>query len=321
MHFVTAMSHRSHGSPVFVEPTAAVTDTSDPAPNKEATMFLSTITHRIRHIRVVLATMLIGIVSLATIGLLPTMSASSAGHARTRPTIVLVHGSFADASGFNDVIQRLQAFGYTTIAPSNPLRGVTSDAAYIRSVLDSIDGPIVVVAHSYGGMVITNAATGNPNVKALVYVNGFAPAEGETVNDLAYKFPGSMLVPENLTIRAYPTTDPAESGQEAYINADVFREAFAADVDRHTTAEMAATQRPIDLAALAQPSAVPAWKTIPSWFVIGKDDNTIPAALHRFMAQRAGAIRTVELSASHALMISQPAAVVGVILEAARYKQ
>jgi len=284
-------------------------------------MLSSTITERTRHIRVALATMLIGIVSIVGIGLAVNTSASGAGQLRTRPTIVLVHGSFADASGFNGVIERLQALGYSTIAPSNPLRGVTSDAAYVRSVLDSVDGPIVLVAHSYGGMVITNAATGNPNVKALVYVNGFAPAEGETVNDLAYKYPGSMLVPENLTIRTYPSTDPAASGQEAYINADVFRQAFAADVDRHATAAMAATQRPIDLAALAQPSGPPAWKTIPSWFVIGKDDNTIPVALHRFMAQRSGARRTVELRASHALMVSQPAAVVGVILEAARYQQ
>ena len=281
-------------------------------------MVLSTITQRMRHLRVVLAAMLIGIVGLVGIGLAPSPSASGAGQLRTRPTIVLVHGSFADASGFNGVIQRLHSLGYSTIAPANPLRGVTSDAAYVRSVLDSIDGPIVLVAHSYGGMVITNAATGNPNVKALVYVNGFAPAEGETVNDLAYKYPGSMLVPENLTIRTYPATDPAESGQEAYINADVFRQAFAADVDRQTTAAMAATQRPIDLAALAQPSGPPAWKSIPSWFVIGKDDNTIPVALHRFMAQRAGAKRTVEVRASHALMVSQPATVVAVIVEAAR---
>ena len=126
-----------------------------------------------------------------------------------RPTIVLVHGSFADASGFHEVIQQLQADGYRTMAPANPLRGLASDAAYVRSVLEGVDGPIVLVAHSYGGMVITNAATGNPNVRALVYINGFAPVEGETVNDLAYKFPGSMLVPENLTVRSYPVTRTA----------------------------------------------------------------------------------------------------------------
>ncbi len=137
------------------------------------------------------------------------------------PTIVLVHGSFADASGFNEVIQQLQARGYPTVAPPNPLRGVASDSAYVRSVLDTIDGPIVLVAHSYGGMVVTNAAAGHPGVEALVYINGFAPAEGEAVNDLAYKFPGSMLVPENLTVRPHATTDPAEAGLEAYVNADL----------------------------------------------------------------------------------------------------
>ena len=159
--------------------------------------------------------------------------------------------------------------------------------------------------------MITNAATGNPNVKALVYINGFAPAEGETAGDLVAKFPGSMITHENLTVRPYPTTDPAESGQEAYINADVFREAFAADLDRRTTAAMVAMQRPIDLAVLGQPSGPPAWATIPSWFIIGKQDNTIPPDLHRFMAERAGAVRTVELRASHVVMMSQPAAVVG----------
>jgi pimeloyl-ACP methyl ester carboxylesterase len=234
-----------------------------------------------------------------------------------RPTIVLLHGSFADASGFNDVIQQLQADGYPTIAPPNPLRALASDAAYVRSVIDSIEGPIVFVAHSYGGMVMTNAATGAPGVKALVYINGFAPAEGETVNDLAYKFPGSMLTPENLTVRPYPATDPAASGQEAYINAAVFHEAFAADLDRQTTDVMAATQRPIDLATLQGPSGAPAWETIPSWFIIGADDHTIPAQLHRLMAERAAAVRTVELPAAHALMISNPAAVLEVVVEAA----
>lgn len=271
------------------------------------------ITRRTLSVRLVLAAILIGVLGLISAGATATTSASRAD----RPTIVLVHGSFADASGFNEVIQRLQARGYTTIAPSNPLRTLASDAAYIRSVLDSIDGPIVLVAHSYGGMVITNAATGHPNVKALVYINGFAPAEGETAEDLVYKFPGSMIIQDNLTVRPYPTTDPAQSGLDAYINADVFREAFAADLDRRTTAAMAAMQRPIDLAVLQQPSGAPAWEAIPSWFIIGQDDHTIPADLHRFMAERAGAVRTVELRASHVVMISKPAKVVQVIVEAA----
>jgi pimeloyl-ACP methyl ester carboxylesterase len=238
-----------------------------------------------------------------------------------RPTIVLVHGSFADASGFGEVIQRLQARGYSTVAPSNPLRTLVSDAAYVRSVLDTVDGPIVLVAHSYGGMVITNAATGQPNVEALVYLNGFAPAEGETALDLAYKFPGSMLTPDHLTVRPYPTTDPMQSGQEAYINADVFHEAFAADLDPATSAAMAATQRPIDFASLQQPSGPPAWETIPSWFVIGRDDHTIPADLHRYMADRAGAVECVELPASHVVMMSRPAEVVDVIVAAVQARR
>jgi pimeloyl-ACP methyl ester carboxylesterase len=233
-----------------------------------------------------------------------------------RPTVVLVHGSFADASGFNEVIRQLQARGYPTVAPSNPLRTLVSDAAYVRSVLDTVDGPIVLVAHSYGGMVITNAATGHPNVEALVYLNGFAPAEGEAALDLAYKFPGSMLTPDHLTVRLYPSAD-----SKAYINADVFHEAFAADLEPNTTATMAATQRPIDFAALQQPSSAPAWENVPSWFVIGQDDHTIPADLHRYMAERAGAVQTVELPASHVVMMSRPSEVVDVIVAAAETRK
>ena len=208
---------------------------------------------------------------------------------------MLVHGSFADASGFNGVIQRLHARGHPTIAPPNPLR--TSPPTPPTSAVSStsIDGPIVLVGHSYGGIVITGAATGNPDVKALVYINAFAPAAGETASDLAAKFPGSMLTPREPQRQPYPPTDPAASGQEATINADVFREAFTADLERQITAVMAATQRPIDLATCGQPSGPPAWETIPSWFIVGTDDSTIPSELHRFIAARADAVRTVEL--------------------------
>jgi pimeloyl-ACP methyl ester carboxylesterase len=265
--------------------------------------------------RLVPAMILVGTLG---IGAGPSATVSASGEqTEGGPTIVLVHGSFADASGFNDVLERLHSLGYSTIAPSNPLRTLASDAAYVRSVLDTIEGPIVLVAHSYGGAVVTNAAAGNTNVEALVYINGFAPAEGESIGELVYKFPGSMIVPENLTVRPYPATDPAASGQEAYINADVFSEAFAGDLDPAVTSDMFATQRPIDLATLEGPSGPPAWETIPSWFIIGTDDNTIPPELHRFMAERAGAVEAVEVSASHVVMMSQPDAVVDVIVEAA----
>jgi pimeloyl-ACP methyl ester carboxylesterase len=232
------------------------------------------------------------------------------------PTVVLVHGSFADASGWAGVVPILQEAGLNVLAPANPLRTVAGDAAYIRSVLDSIDGPIVLVGHSYGGFVITNAATGHPNVKALVYVNGFAPAEGDLGGELVYRFPGSLLTPEHLTVRPHPTTDSDQSGQDAYIGAHVFREAFAADLDAPTTAVMAISQRPIDLATLQQPSGPPAWETAPSWFIIGTADNTIPPELHRFMAERAGGEITEIDGASHVVMMSQPQAVADVILAA-----
>jgi pimeloyl-ACP methyl ester carboxylesterase len=275
------------------------------------------LTRRALSIRVLLATILFVVLGAVTVGPSAITSASGGNHG-PRPTIVLVHGSFADASGFNDVIERLQALGYNTVAPPNPLRGVPVDAPYIRSFLETIDGPIVLVAHSYGGFVITNAASGNPNVKALVYINGFAPAEGESATDLLSGFTGSLITPDNLTFRPYPATDPSESGVEATINADVFRKAFAADVDRVTAAAMFATQRPIEANSLVQPSGPPAWATIPSWFIIGTQDNTIPPALHRFMAERAGAVKTVEIRASHVVMMSHPAAVVRVIVDAAR---
>jgi pimeloyl-ACP methyl ester carboxylesterase len=277
------------------------------------------ITRRAAAIRLVLAAILVSAIGHTNPGAAVTRSASNREHGHDRPTIVLVHGSFADASGFNDVIHRLQARGYPTIAPSNPLRGLASDAAYVRSVLNTIDGPIVLVAHSYGGMVITNAATGDRDVKALVYINGFAPAEGETAGALLNRFPGSMITLENLTLRPYPTTNPTQAGLDAYINIDVFREAFAADVNQRMAAAMAATQRPIDLAVLEQPSAAPAWETTPSWFILGTGDHIIPPELHRFMAERADAVRTVEVRASHVVMMSKPAAVVGVIVEAARH--
>lgn len=238
--------------------------------------------------------------------------AAFAGRAKTqRPTVVLVHGAFADASGWNDVTERLQKDGYDVIAPANPLRSVESDSAYIRSVLDTIDGPIVLVGHSYGGFVITNAAAGDDDVTALVYVAGFAPAAGDTVGGLTAMNPGSGLAdPANLVVRPHP------GGADAYIAPAAFRSIFAADVSKSTAAVMAASQRPTDVGTLFQPSGQPAWATIPSWYVVAADDQTLPPDTQRFMAERAGATIT-EIASSHVVMVSNPAGVTRVIEDAA----
>jgi pimeloyl-ACP methyl ester carboxylesterase len=196
------------------------------------------------------------------------------------------------------------------IAPANPLQSVESDSTYIRNVLDAIQGPLVVVGHSYGGFVITNAAAGDPDVRALVYVAGFAPAAGDTVGALAAMNPGSGLAdPANLIVRPTPT------GADGYINPSTFHEIFAGDLPRHLTDVMAASQRPADVGTLFQPSGTPAWDTIRAWYVVASNDNTIPPATQRFMAQRAGAT-TVEIKSSHVAMISHSKQVTDVIEQA-----
>jgi pimeloyl-ACP methyl ester carboxylesterase len=227
------------------------------------------------------------------------------------PTVVLVHGAFADSSSWNGVIPDLLADGNPVVAAANPLRSVTGDADYVASVLAGIAGPIVLVGHSYGGIVITNAATGNDNVKALVYVAAFAPDTGESAGDLAGQFPGSTLGPALV-----PNPLP-DGSADLSIRPDVFRDQFAADVPVWTTSLMAATQRPVTDTALSEGSGEPAWKTIPSWFVYGELDKNIPAAAQVFMAERAGAKAAVEVpDASHVVMISQPLAVIEVIQSA-----
>ncbi len=233
-----------------------------------------------------------------------------------KPTIVLVHGAFADASSWNRVAKRLKHEGYTVIAPANPLRGTTSDSAYVASVLATVPGPIVLVAHSYGGAVITNAATGNPNVKALVYVAALIPDAGEIGSDLL-KFPGSLLVlPDSPD--ATVTARPFPGGVDFYVNAGPFRKIFAADLPPEKAALLAAAQRPLALAAFTDASGPPAWKTIPSWALVATHDNTIGTANTRFMAQRAAPSHTVEIDASHAVLLSHPDAVVDLIHKAVR---
>jgi pimeloyl-ACP methyl ester carboxylesterase len=229
------------------------------------------------------------------------------------PVVVLVHGAFAESASWNGVVERLRARSIETVAVANPLRSLEGDAQYVRDVIAGIGKPVVLVAHSYGGMVITQAAADNDAVKALVYVCAFAPDHGETAFQLSSQFPGSTL---GDALNAYPVST---GGNELAIRQDVFRQQFCADVPADQAALMAATQRPVTEAALTTglPTSTPAWKTIPSWFVFSDQDLNIPVALHRFLAERAGAKDTREIAgASHALSVSQPEAVTATILDA-----
>ncbi|MFF0449829.1 alpha/beta fold hydrolase [Streptomyces sp. NPDC004609] len=238
----------------------------------------------------------------------------SAGAGGTgKPTVVLVHGAFADASGWNRVAERLMRDGYDVIAPANPLRSLTGDSAYIASVLKSIDGPIVLVGHSYGGAVISGAAAGNPNVKALVFVSAFMPDKGETLGALAATFPGSELQP---ALNSVPYSDGTTEGTDLYIKTDRFHSVFAADLPVSTTRLMAVGQRPISGATFEEKAGPAAWKTIPSWFVVAKNDKAIAPDLERFEAKRARS-RTVEVDSSHAAMMSHPEVVTRTIRQAA----
>jgi pimeloyl-ACP methyl ester carboxylesterase len=233
-----------------------------------------------------------------------------------KPTIVLVHGAFADASSWNGVIERLQRQGYTVIAPANPLRGVAADSAYTASLLNQIDGPVLLAGHSYGGAVITNAATNAPNVAGLVFVAAFAPDEGENLGDVEAGSKDSVL---NTALVQYqfPAGPGGETSVEFAINPAMLREAFAADLPGQQTALMAATQRPIAAAAFSDTSGPPAWRRLPSWSVVATGDKAAGADVVRSMAQRAGA-DIIEVEGSHVIMISQPQAVTDHILKAAR---
>jgi pimeloyl-ACP methyl ester carboxylesterase len=233
----------------------------------------------------------------------------------TLPTIVLVHGAFAESASWNGVIADLQRRGYTAIAVANPLRGLQHDAAYLRSVLDSLTGPVVVAGHSYGGSVMSEAADGVSGVTALVYVASFNLEVGESTAELAAKFPGGELGPA-LDSVPFPLAG-GETGTDLYIRQDRFREVFAADVAPDVAALMGATQRPIAASALEDTATKAAWKTIPSWTLVTTQDLAIPAESMRFMANRAGST-TVELDASHAVTVSQPVVVADLIDTAAR---
>jgi pimeloyl-ACP methyl ester carboxylesterase len=281
-------------------------------PSKELTMLTSLPLRRLR-------AGIGGVILLVSASLLAACSGGGAGADNavrapgvTKPTIVLVHGAWADAAGWNGVAERLQRQGFSVVAHANPLRGLATDSSYLSSVLDTIEGPVVIVGHSYGGAVLTNAATGHPDVKALVYVAAFAPDTGDTIGGLIGMNRGSLIGPDTLVTRPFP------GGADGYIKPEAFREAFAGDVPEQAARLMAAEQRPASLGILGEVSdATPAWKTIPSWYMVATNDHTIPPATERFMAKRAGST-TVEVKSSHVAMISHPGAVTDLILTAVR---
>jgi pimeloyl-ACP methyl ester carboxylesterase len=259
----------------------------------------------------------VAVLGLATPIHAAAASANDANHdPTTKPTIVLVHGDWADGSGWNAVTKRLIDRGYTVVVPPNPLRGPTEDSAYLRSYLETIQGPIVLAAHSYGGFVITNAATGLKSVKALVYIDAFIPDEGDTEFALV---PGSCLASDPAKVfNAVPVAGGVDFYLQIAPNAPYtgFAECFANGVDRQTTALLAATQRPAHSNQLSEASGPPAWKSIPAWSLIGTQDHVIPPDRQEIMSKRAHAtIETVK--AGHLSLVSNPKAVTTLIQEAA----
>jgi pimeloyl-ACP methyl ester carboxylesterase len=232
----------------------------------------------------------------------------------SRPTVVLVHGAFADASSWNGVVERLQAEGVRVTAPANPLRGISIDSAYINSVLDQVPGPVLAVGHSYGGAVITNAATNANNVVGLVYVAAFAPDEGERLIEIESGSKDSVLNTALMPLQ-YPTGEGEETAVEFAIDPEKFHDAFAADLPAEQTAVMAATQRPVAELAFSEPNGEPAWKKLPSWAVVSTGDKAAGTDVVRSMAERAGATIT-EAEGSHVIMVSRPQAVAEAILTA-----
>ena len=246
-------------------------------------------------------------------GLLATAATAQTAPPNMKPTVVLVHGAFADSSSWNGVIGVLEHDGYPVVAAPNALRGVSVDAAEVADLLKTISGPVVLVGHSYGGSVISEAAEGRPNVKALVYVSAFAPEAGENALELTGKFPGSTLAPA-----LAPPVPLTGGGKDLYILQARFHDQFAADLPEAEARLMAAGQRPIAEAALGEASTAPAWKHVPSYFVYGDADRNIPPAALDFMAQRAKARQTVVVKgASHVVMVSHPREVAELIERAA----
>jgi pimeloyl-ACP methyl ester carboxylesterase len=265
-------------------------------------------------------------ITLALIAGLPIIVTTAQSQAKTRtatatpakPTVVLVNGAWANNAAWSGVIERLETEGYTVVAPPNPLQSLKGDAGTIADLLKTIKGPIVLVGHSYGGAVITNAATGNHNVKALVYVDAFAPAKGESVLALDSTKPGSALGAGPTKVFNFVPFPGAKTGDaELYVKPAVFEQAFANGLPAKEGAVLAATQSPAVYSALTAPSGTPAWKTIPSWYVLGTIDKAIPPAIQLFMAQRIHAHIT-RVRAGHLSMVAAPGVIARVITAAAK---
>ena len=282
--------------------------------------------HRLAELRVTRVTYLWLTTALALVAGLTITFITSQSQAKTRartaaaarPTVVLVNGAWANSASWSGVIERLQTEGYTVDAPPNPLQSLKGDAATIADLLRTIKGPIVLVGHSYGGAVITNAATGNRNVKALVYVDAFAPAKGDTTLGLDSSKPGSALGAGPTKVFNFVPFPGAKKGDALlYVKPSVFEQAFANGLPAKEAAVQAATQAPVTYSAVAARSGTPAWKTIPSWYVLGTIDKAIPPAIEQFMAQRIHAHIT-RVRAGHLSMVATPGVVAKVIAAAAR---
>jgi len=242
-----------------------------------------------------------------------SLTGLAVAHAQTKPTVVLVHGAFADSSSWNGVVADLSRDGYRVVAAANPLRSVANDAAAVRTLIDAIPGPVILVGHSYGGTVISAAADGAANVKALVYVAAFAPELGESTFDLTGKFPGSTLPPT-----LDKPVDLPGGAHDLYIQQDKFPAQFSADVPLAQARLMAVAQRPLTDAAGAEKAVAASWKSIPSWWIYGEADRNIPPAAMKWMAERAHARQVVTIpGASHVVMISHPHEVAKLIEAAA----
>jgi len=261
-----------------------------------------------KYTRVVVAAAIAGLATL-------TLATPASAHARAKPTIVLVHGAWADESSWSAVAGKLRHDGYTVDVPSNPLRGVASDAASIAAYLKKIHGPVVLVGHSYGGMVITNAALGNKNIKSLVYVDAYIPDKGDTVSSLTGE-KSVLAVADPSTVFTITPIPNGGGNVDLLVKPELFPGFFAADLPAAQGAALAAKQHPLAGTALTEASGAPAWKTIPSWAVIGTADRVIPSAQQQFMTARAKS-HVVTIDAPHLSMVSKPDAVKKLIEAAA----